>query len=380
VETEKQLKDVQKITDLYSLDVWSRDSVLALGVNDIHVSSDEHEAFISAAAASYTTLINDVQTLVDNQHNTSLTADWYASYHRYSEIVTQLKTLASQYSSIAKFTASIGKTVEGRDIPAIKIYGGSSSSPKRIWFQGGQHAREWIGPATVMYIINQLLTKYGTDTLVTNFVNQVEFTIVPLINADGYEFSHTSTRLWRKNRKRNNDGSYGVDLNRNWDDHWGGAGSSSDPRSDIYHGTGPFSEPESKSASAALAALFPNVLAAIDFHSYSQLVLRPYGWTTANCPDEKALKTLGDGVKNAILAVHGKSYVSQRAIDLYITTGGASDWFYQEGIWGAYTIELRDTGKYGFVLPASEIIPTGQEIWNSMLYFIDYTLKNHPGL
>jgi len=229
-----------------------------------------------------------------------------------------------------------------------------------------------------MYITHHLLSNYGTNPQVTKYLDEVEFTIVPMVNPDGYEYSWTTNRLWRKNRKRNNDGSYGVDLNRNWNDHWGGAGSSSDPRSDIYHGTGPFSEPESKSSSSYLGGL-SNVLAAIDFHSYSQLVLRPYGWTTANCPDETKLKALGDGVRNAIYAVHKKDYISEKSIDLYITTGTASDWFYQEGIWGAYTIELRDTGKYGFVLPAAEIIPTGQEIFQSMLYFIDNVLKNHPG-
>jgi len=229
-----------------------------------------------------------------------------------------------------------------------------------------------------MYIVHHLLSEYGKDDRVTKIVDEVEFTIVPMVNPDGYEYTWTTNRLWRKNRKRNNDGSYGVDLNRNWDDHWGGAGSSSNPSSDTYHGTGPFSEPESKATSSYLAQLFPNVLAAIDFHSYSQLVLRPYGWTETLCPDNAALKKLGDGVRDAIYSVHKKDYISERSIDLYITTGTASDWFYQEGVWGAYTIELRDTGRYGFQLPPAEIIPTGQEIFHSMLYFVDHVLKNHP--
>jgi len=108
--------------------------------------------------------------------------------------------------------------------------------------------------------------------------------------------------------------------------------------------------------------------------------LRPYGWTYNPSPDEKALKILGDGVRDAIYLVHQKSYVSERGSDLYITTGSTDDWCYQKGVWASYTIELRDTGKYGFVLPANEIIPTGQEIWSSMLYFVEHVLKNHPGL
>jgi len=270
------------------------------------------------------------------------------------------------------------KTLEGKDIPAIRISGQSNPDPKRIFFSGCQHAREWIAPATVMYIINELLTKYGVDDSVTKIVDEVEFTIVPLINADGYEYSWKTDRLWRKNRRRNSDGSYGVDLNRNWSYKWGGAGSSSNPRSETYRGTAPFSEPESTVVSNLVTSLLPNIWAAIDFHCYSQLVLRPYGWTTSNCPDEASLKTLGDGVRDAIKTVHNKVYVSQRAADLYLASGGASDWYYSTGIWGSYTIELRDTGKYGFLLPPQEIIPTGQEIFHSMKYFVKHVLENHP--
>jgi len=251
---------------------------------------------------------------------------------------------------------------------------------KESFFQGGQHAREWIGPATVMYLISQLLENYGKDAIVTKLLDSMEFVIVPLINPDGYEWTHTNERLWRKNRRKNTGGSFGVDLNRNWNDHWGGSGSSGVPTSDTYRGTSAFSEPESLHVSNFITSmdLQGNILAAIDFHSYSQLVLRPYGWTTANCPDNQALKILGDGISFEIQRNSAKRYTSQRSIDLYITTGSASDWFYQEGIWGAYTIELRDTGAYGFVLPPAQIIPTGNEIWASMLYFVNAVFDTHP--
>jgi len=375
VDSEDQFQQLQKLCDSLQLDIWSGDSVLVRGVNDIRVSSLEEENSIKAITPTVSVMIQDVQSLIDVQNNATAGADWFASYHRYAEIVSYLQELASKFPNLATYIPSIGLSIEGRAIPAIKISGKPSS--KRIWFNGGQHAREWIGPATVMYITHHLLHEYGTNVQVTKFLDEVEFTIVPLVNPDGYEYAHTGNRMWRKNRRKNSDGSFGVDLNRNWDSHWGGAGSSPIPSSDTYHGTKAFSEPESTAASGLLGSL-DNVLAAIDFHSYSQLVLRPYGWTTANCPDEKPLKTLGDGVRDAIYAVHKKSYVSEKSIDLYITTGTASDWFYQVGIWGAYTIELRDTGKYGFILPAVEIIPQGQEIWASMLYFVDHVLKNHP--
>jgi len=380
VNSEKQFDTLKKIVEEKGLDVWSKDSVLTMGENDIRVSNLEEEKLIKNTVSSSYILIDDVQALIDLEKNstnvTQPNADWFASYHRYSEFITILKEWVTLYPNIATLVPSIGKTVEGRDIPAIRITGKKSS--KRIWFNGGQHAREWIGPATVMFITHQLLTKYGKQPEVTKLVDDVEFIIVPMVNADGYEYSQTTERLWRKNRKRNSDGSFGVDLNRNWDDHWGGAGSSSNPRSETYHGTGPFSEPETTALSNYLSSFLPSVLGAIDFHSYSQLVLRPYGWTNNLSPDEKELKILGDEVRDSIYSVHKISYVSERSIDLYITTGSASDWFYQEGIWASYTIELRDTGRYGFLLPPSQIIPTGQEIFESMIFFVSHVLIHHP--
>jgi len=188
------------------------------------------------------------------------------------------------------------------------------------------------------------------------------------------------TDYGEKIEEKNTGGSFGVDLNRNWDDHWGGSGSSGVPTSETYRGTGPFSEPESKLISQFIDShnLNGNILAAIDFHSYSQLVLRPYGWTTANCPDNTALKIIGDGISYEIAVTSGYKYVSQRSIDLYITTGTASDWYYGVGIWGAYTIELRDTGQFGFVLPPAQIVPTGKEIWASMKYFCKIVLDTYP--
>jgi len=379
----RELALLQKMIDHSNVqDVWSHDSTLVIGQNDVRVDDDLYKA-INTSGLQSSVYINSVQDLITEERwhyfQNAPSADFFATYRRYSEFVDYLQQLAGQYSHIAKFIPSVAKSIEGRDIPAIRINAtAGNAKAKKIYFQGGQHAREWIGPVTVMYITQQLLEKYGKESAVTQLVRDIEFTIVPLANPDGYEYAWTKERLWRKNRRRNSDGTYGVDLNRNWDEHWGGGGSSGVPSSDTYRGTAPFSEPESSQLSKLVTSLGPTVIAAIDFHSYSQLILRPYGWTNANCPDETALKAIGEGVRQAIRAVHNKDYTNQKSIDLYVTTGTASDWFYYAKIWASYTIELRDTGKYGFVLPASEIIPSGQEIWNSMLYFCKTTFDTYP--
>jgi len=296
--------------------------------------------------------------------------------------VTELKNLAAKYPKLTKLTPSIGKSIEGRDIPAIIVssLGFTNETIQRIYFEGGQHAREWIAPTTVMYVLEKLLTGYGNDAIVTEIIDTIEIVIVPLVNPDGYEYAHTTSRLWRKNRRSNTGGSFGVDLNRNWDDHWCQTGASKVPSSDTYCGTGPFSEPETKAVSNYMESLdqYGNILAAIDFHAYGQLLLRPYGWTLANSPDNAVHKIIGDSMAIEIKKKSGLVYSSSKAAELYITTGSADDWAYQIGVWASYTIELRDTGRYGFVLPVSQIVPTGDEIWQAMKYFIIAVMDTHP--
>jgi len=209
---------------------------------------------------------------------------------------------------------------------------------------------------------------------VTKIVDHYTFYIFPLINPDGYAYTWATDRMWRKNRRQNSARSFGVDLNRNWDSHWGGAGSSSDPNSDIYHGKSAFSEPETKAVSDFIKTL-KNVKMGIDFHSYSQLILRPYGWTTKLPPDEAVMKTIGDGMAGAIRATTRMSYISEHSIDLYITAGTALDWFYEPAGFYGYTIELRDTGAYGFVLPPAQIKPTGQENFAACVWSATYLMK-----
>jgi murein tripeptide amidase MpaA len=362
-------------------DIWTHEGILVKGENHIRVKNTTQSILNQFFETKV--FIEDLQALIDQtEAQNAAPGAFFDNYQRYAAIVTELQNIAAKYPTLTRFTASIGKTVEGRDIPAISVSaaGFNNASIQRIFFAGGQHAREWIGPATVLYQLVQLLENYGKDTLVTSFLQNLEFVIVPLSNPDGYEYAFTNERLWRKNRRKNTGGSYGVDLNRNWNDHWGGSGSSSSPTSDTYRGTAPFSEPESLAIANYISSKNQqgNILGAIDFHSYSQLILRPYGWTTANSPDNAALKIIGDGVSYEIQKQSGKAYTSQRSIDLYITTGTASDWYYSAGIWAAYTIELRDTGQYGFVLPPAQIIPTGQEIWASLRYFIKTVYDTYP--
>jgi len=241
----------------------------------------------------------------------------------------------------------------------------------------------------VNYLVDSLVLNLGKDALVTSVLQKTEIIVVPLINPDGYVYSwaNSSTRQWRKNRRTNTGSTcLGVDENRNFNDHWGQGGSSTNPCDDTYMGPGAASEPEVR---AVQEYFITNqgvpIVGAIDWHSYSQLVLRPYGWTNALCPDETILKQLGDNYARDILANSSKSYTSQRSIQLYVTTGTASDWYYGDQAFqgnkgyrvASYTVELRPTGNPpGFVLPPAEIIPTGQENYAAIRNWLDYLNKS----
>jgi murein tripeptide amidase MpaA len=372
---ERQIEEIHP----WNLDVWSGDSSLLVGPNDIVVSLDHLEQ-LQLMQVSYDILIPDLQIhMAVAEHDLELSrsmsnammADFFLAYHTYDEIQQYLVNLTNAFPAISKYVGSIGTTVEGRHIPAVSITGTATGTKKNIFVSGGQHAREWIAPATTLYIITQLITLYQSDSTVKALLDSTQFYFVPLVNVDGYVFTWTGSnnRLWRKNRSLNHDGSRGVDLNRNWDDHWGTVGTSHTPRDDTYCGTAAFSEPESKAVSQYALKNAP-IVGAIDYHSYSQLVLRPYGWTTTVPPDDAFAKTVGDGYAQRILATSGLQYTSQGAWQLYYTSGTARDWYNSKAASPvSYTVELRDTGTYGFQLPANQIKPTGAENWAAFIYF-----------
>ena len=184
---------------------------------------------------------------------------------------------------------SIGASVEGRPILAVKV-GSAGDSPARpnLLFLGTHHAREWVSTEMAMRLIRWL-----ADSLPPALLASRDIWVVPVENPDGYQYSFTTTRLWRKNRRPNADGTFGVDPNRNYPAFWGvdDAGSSPLPGTEIYRGTAPASERETQ-AIMAFHAAHPPVLA-VSYHSYSGLVLYPYGFRYGElAPDQTVFQAL----------------------------------------------------------------------------------------
>ncbi|KNC52856.1 carboxypeptidase B [Thecamonas trahens ATCC 50062] len=362
-------------------DVWAvRD-----GVTDVRVTGAVVARGLAAVAGGCRVVVDDLQALVAASRaplarGTSNTP-WFNDYHTYDEIAAWFAELAAQYPERVSFQPRIGESTEGRALFAVRI---SAPSPvpvaqrPQIYLQALQHAREWIGGAVIQYIAQQLAT-----TTETALLEAAEFVLVPVVNPDGYAYTWTTDRLWRKTRYRNADGSYGIDANRNWDDHWGGQGSSSNPRSDTYHGPAPFAAPETLAVSDFILQN-SRIVAAYDLHAYSQLILGPYGWTHAAPPHAQQLQTSGNFQSLAIEKVHGKKYVSQPSVDLYPTTGSAGDWFYGQQILDGigrltygFTLEARPaSANPGFLLPPNQIIPTGEEVWAAIQFWASYALEN----
>nr|XP_054749055.1 carboxypeptidase B-like [Lytechinus pictus] len=336
---------------------------------------DDIKELLDAKQIKYSVMIDDVQSVIDSQarseDDVKIGADFdYSMYHTYDEIQAWVFEITAAHSAIAQ-QFQIATSTEGRAINAVKISTGGIGTKKAVYWQGGIHAREWVSPATVMFITKSLLENYGVDSDVTEILDAFDFYIVPSLNVDGYSYTWTRDRMWRKTRSVNSGSACrGVDPNRNYEYEWGGEGASTSACSDTYRGPNAFSEPEVAGTTSFLLNANQEFVCFIDFHSYSQLWLAPWSFTArAILPldkddhDEAAAKAV-----NALASVHGTDYIyGPSARTLYAASGCSEDWGYVTlGAKYSYVVELRDTGRYGFLLPANQIIPTGEETYEAV--------------
>ncbi|MER5807105.1 M14 family zinc carboxypeptidase [Streptomyces sp. NPDC002033] len=226
---------------------------------------------------------------------------------------------------------SIGKTVQGKDILAVKVTKDAKKSKDgdkpSVLYMSNQHAREWITPEMTRRLMHHTLDNYGKDPRITKLVDSTEMWFLLSANPDGYDYTFTtdSARLWRKNMHDNNgDGKItavdGVDLNRNFDYKWGydNEGSSPNPSSETYRGPKASSEPETRALDAFEKRI--GFRYAINYHSASELLLYGVGWQVATpTPDDVAYKALAGTPENP--AVPG--YYPQLSSELYTTNGEA---------------------------------------------------------
>ncbi len=297
------------------------------------------------------------------------------NYHSYKELETDLKALQANYPQLARVHI-IGKSVEGRNIYALKVSDNVSQDEEEAdtLFLGCHHAREWISVEVPYLLGKHLVENYATDTEVRRLVNQSEVWIIPLVNPDGLEYSIYYYRYWRKNRRLNADGSYGVDLNRNYGYLWGfdNEGSSPEPSSAVYRGQAPFSEPETRAIRDFF--LSKNFRALVSYHSYSQIILYPWGYTTTPSAKDSVLREMAARMAELMAPVNGRVYsYGQAGASLYLTNGDTTDWAFGVAEIPAFTIELPPIDQLGggFFNPEADIQAIFRENLPAALYLLN---------
>ncbi|XP_071639658.1 zinc carboxypeptidase-like [Temnothorax longispinosus] len=308
--------------------------------------------------------INNIQKLIDDTipRNKSQSFD-FKHYHTLEEIYDNLEELAKKYPHRVQVVVG-GRTYEGREIKGVKII--SSEEKSGIFIEGGIHAREWISPTTVMYILHQLLTSEDSD--VRYVADNHNWFIFPVFNPDGYVFSHIKDRLWRKTRKPSSGTCIGSDLNRNWDYHWNTTGTSNNPCDDDYPGSKPFSEIEIKSISEYMKSNLHRFNCYISFHGFSQRLMFPYGHTDERINSYDELYRVGSTALEALKRRYNTQYMIGSIGEFHQLSGLSVDYIadvFDKLI--VYMYELRDKGEYGFLLPPEQIIPTGEEALDSLI-------------
>ncbi|MFC5817273.1 M14 family zinc carboxypeptidase [Nonomuraea harbinensis] len=306
-----------------------------------------------------------------------------SAYHNYAEMIAYIDDLVADHPGIAsKF--SYGTSYEGRQLVGVKISDNvaTDEAETEVLFTAHQHAREHLTVEMALYIMDLLTDGYGSDSRVTSLVNSREIWIMPDLNPDGgeYDIATGSYRSWRKNRQPNSGTSaVGTDLNRNWGYQWGCCGGSSgSPSSDTYRGPSAESAPEVRAVAnwvrGRVVGGVQQIKAHIDWHTYSELILWPYGYTfndTApglTLDDRNAHATLGQSMAST------NSYTPEQASDLYITDGTINDW-----LWGvykifSYTFEMYPTGSSpGFYPPDEQIVPQTTRNKEATLRFLEYS-------
>jgi len=342
------------------------------GVADVMVTPndiDRVKAILLHNRFEFTTMIENVGDLIrlekipsprDKPNENSKHSMTWDEYHEQDHVEGFLDYLADTYEFVD--VESIGKSYEGRPMRVIKVCKNGCGNKPAMWIDGGIHAREWVTPATVTWMMKELIEN---DAAHPDLTENLDWYILPIVNPDGYAYTRSNDRLWRKTRSPNNGICTGTDANRNWGYHWDDGGSSDYGCSDTYHGSEAFSEVENRNVRDFVYKNKDKIKFFNTLHSYSQLVLLPWGFTTSHAPGYDKLKNLADKSNEALYNVHGSRYdVGCIPCMLYIASGGSMDWALGEaGIPYSYGMELRDTGRYGFLLPPEQIIPTAEETW-----------------
>ncbi|NWY65127.1 CBPA1 Carboxypeptidase, partial [Erithacus rubecula] len=388
-QNDEELQKVQELQELehLQLDFWLAPRGLGLPV-DIRVpfpSLQAVKAHLEAAGVSYSIMIEDVQALLDEERMEMLRSSRqlplntntfnYEAYHTIDEIYNFMDMLVAENPNLVS-KLEIGRSTENRPLYVLKFSTGGTKRPA-VWIDTGIHSREWVTQASGVWFAKKIVEDHANNEGVASILETMDIFLEIVTNPDGFAYTQSTNRLWRKTRsKYSGNLCVGVDPNRNWDAGFGEAGASSSSCSETYHGPYANSEPEVKSI-VDFVQSHGNIKAFVSIHSYSQLLLYPYGYTYTAVPDQQELHEVSAKAVAALSSLYGTQYKYGSIITtIYRASGGTIDWTYNQGIKYSFTFELRDTGRYGFLLPASQIVPTAEETWLALKVIMEHARDN----
>ncbi|KAF8520594.1 Zn-dependent exopeptidase, partial [Hysterangium stoloniferum] len=312
---------------------------------------------------------------------------FHESYHTLGEATQFLAALNLSHPENIRLE-HIGQSAEGRAITAVVISSSKVRKKKKYKLKnkpqfvlmGAQHAREWIATSTALYLAHALVANKHESWSMVDLLKDFDFYVIPMPNPDGYVYTWGSDRFWYKNTMNVSDisGCHGIDMNRNWGVSWEPSSSPNEgPCAAWYPGERPYQAPEVD----ALARYFQKLdrlTAFIDLRSYGQMISAPYSYSCDKLPpDAEDLLEAAHGAASAVYRVHGtKMTAGILCQTLYRAPGNIVDWMYvKNDVKYSYAVHLRDTGTYGYMLPASWIRPVGEETGSLVSYLAGFILK-----
>ena len=349
-------------------------------LNTIKRSGIQYRILINDVSAYYVAHSNDAVT--DKSEAAPVTCSTYTKpknfkygtmggFYTYTEMLATLDSMAAKYPNlitVKQVVSSTLTTAQGRPLYYVKISDNPNAdeSEPKILYTSLHHAREPESLSQLVFYMWYILENYKKDAFVKSLIDSTEMFFIPCLNPDGYIYNQTTNPngggLWRKNRRVNGDGTFGVDLNRNYGYKWGfdNVGSSNFTSSDTYRGPSPFSEPEIQ-----MVRDFCNshpFYFALNNHTYSNVLIYPWGYkanTYTPAPDSLIFKN------DAIRLAQCNGYVTGTPNQTvgYIVNGSSDDWMYGEQTTKAKIFSLTPeagTSADGFWPRKNRILPLAQ--------------------
>jgi hypothetical protein len=291
-----------------------------------------------------------------------------------------LTYLTQKYPQLAELY-TLGFSTEGRPIRALHISSKKylQSHKPALLFTSLVHSDEWITLPVVLYLAHQFVSTYDYDEDIQYIVDRASLWFIPVVNPDGYAYSRTVDRSWRKNRSRCGASSIGVDINRNFDVKWDiREGFSKDPESRFYRGSKAASEPETKALQDLASRI--HFQAAADFHSFGQYILYPYGHSRTQCPDHRLFQQLARDMAQVIFTSCGSVYKPVQMCRIYphaLPAGTLMDYLYTTQHTIAFSIELPPrTEEQGGVSPCpTSIMQACEEAFSAAEFLCSWIIK-----